>query len=166
MGAAVIQDKPRRRWIIAASFVVAFMLTAMPLPDWALVGRPFWVALVLIYWCMALPRVVGIGSAWFIGLLVDVLTGALLGQHAASLSVVAFLTLSMHQRIRVFPLGQQALAVGSILSVHLVILTGVRVLTGNTPLEFGVLYPLASSMLLWPWLFIILRDLRRRFAIS
>ena len=162
----MIAAKPRRRWIIGVSFVAALMLTAMPLPDWAVVGRPFWVAMVLVYWCMALPRTVGIGTAWFVGLLVDVLTGSLLGQHAACLAVVAFLTLSMHQRIRVFPLGQQALMVGVILSAYLITLLVIRVFASTAPPNLGVFYPLVSSMLLWPWLFIILRDIRRRFSVS
>ena len=45
----------RGGWVIAASFVVALMLTALKLPEWALIWRPAWVALVLIYWCMAVP---------------------------------------------------------------------------------------------------------------
>jgi len=162
----VIPDKPNRRWIIGVSFVAALMLTAMPLPDWAAAARPFWVAMVLMYWCMALPRRVGIGTAWFVGLLVDVLTGAILGQHAASLAIVAFLTLSAHQRIRVFPLGQQALMVGLILSTYLITLLAIRILTATPPPNLSVFYPLLSSMLLWPWLFIILRDIRRRFRVS
>jgi rod shape-determining protein MreD len=142
------------------------MLTAMPLPDWAAILRPFWVSMVLVYWCMALPQRVGIATGWLVGLLVDVLTGALLGQHAASLAIVAFMTLSAHQRIRVFPLGQQAMVVGLILAAHLAVILFVRVLTSAPPIGFEVLLPLLSSMILWPWLFIILRDVRRRFNVS
>ncbi len=59
----------RGTWAIVVSFVVAFMLTAVPLPDWAVSWRPDWVALVLAYWCLALPRRIGVLTAWFIGLL-------------------------------------------------------------------------------------------------
>jgi rod shape-determining protein MreD len=51
-------------WIIALSLVIALMLTALPLPEWAVNWRPAWVAMVLIYWCMALPERVGIGVRW------------------------------------------------------------------------------------------------------
>jgi len=162
----MMANKSNRGWIIAISFMAALMLTAMPLPDWAAVLRPFWVPMVLVYWCMALPRRIGIATAWFVGLLVDVLTGALLGQHAASLAVVAFLTLSAHQRIRVFPLGQQAIVVGLILAAYLAVVLLVRILTSAPPRGLEAFLPLLSSMILWPWLFIILRDVRRRFNVS
>ena len=52
------------------------------------VWRPAWVALVLVYWCMAAPDQVGVVAGWTTGLLLDVMTGTLLGQHALGLSVV------------------------------------------------------------------------------
>ena len=57
-------DKPHRIWVIALSFLAAFMLTAMPLPEWALPWRPAWIAMVLVYWCMALPERVGVITGW------------------------------------------------------------------------------------------------------
>ena len=59
-------DKPNRIWVVAASFLVAFILTATPLPDWALPWRPAWIAMVLIYWCIALPERVGVITGWAI----------------------------------------------------------------------------------------------------
>jgi rod shape-determining protein MreD len=88
----------RGTWAIVASFVVAFMLTAMPLPDWAIAWRPAWVALVLAYWCLALPQSIGVLSAWIIGLLLDVMHGSLLGQHAFGLAVVAYVVVIYHQQ--------------------------------------------------------------------
>ena len=73
-------DKPHRIWVIALSFLAAFMLTAMPLPDWALPWRPAWIAMVLVYWCMALPERVGVITGWVIGLILDVMHGSILGQ--------------------------------------------------------------------------------------
>ena len=67
---------------IALSFFVALILTIIPLPDWMASFRPEWVALTLIYWSMALPQRVGVGIGWGLGLALDVLKGALLGQHA------------------------------------------------------------------------------------
>jgi len=97
--------------IIIVTFIAALMLTIIPLPDSIETARPEWVALVLIYWCMALPDRIGVGYGWFAGLLRDVLKGSLLGQHALALAVVAYLTLKLHQRLRVFPPWQQAMVV-------------------------------------------------------
>ena len=156
---------PQILWVIAVSFVIALALTAMPLPEWASAWRPAWVGLVLMYWCIALPHRVGIASAWCIGLLVDVLNGSLLGQHALGLTLVAYLALRLHQRIRVFPLGQQAFIVGAVLTVYLSSMELVHMLI-NTPLNYGYLLPAITSMALWPWLFIILRDVRRKAQVS
>ena len=98
-------------WVIWASFIVALTLTMLPLPHWAELFRPEWVALALIYWCMALPERVGVGVGWSMGILLDVVKGTLLGQNALALTLIAYLTLRLHQRVRVFPLWQQALFV-------------------------------------------------------
>ncbi|MEJ2761014.1 MAG: rod shape-determining protein MreD [Gammaproteobacteria bacterium] len=151
--------------VIILSFVAAFMLTAMPLPEWAANWRPAWVAMVLIYWCMALPERVGIGIGWVMGLLLDVQQGTVLGQHAMGLAIVAYITIQSHQRIRVFPLFQQALMIcGYILLVQFLNLW-IRGMIGVPPQDWTFWSPAFTSMLIWPWLFIILRDVRRKFHV-
>jgi len=152
--------------IIVLSFIVAFMLMAMPLPDWAQPWRPMWPAMVLVYWCMALPERVGIGVAWCIGLLLDVQQGTLLGQNALCFSLVAFITLAMHQRLRVCSLVKQAIVVASILLLFLMISLWIRSMTGYPPQQWTYWMPTVTSMLLWPWLFIVLRDLRRKYKVT
>jgi rod shape-determining protein MreD len=102
---------PHNGIVILVLFLLALVLTIMPLPLWAQDYRPQWVALMLIYWCLALPERIGVATAWGLGIMQDVVSGALLGQHALSLSVLAFLTVRLHQRIRIFPWWQQALSV-------------------------------------------------------
>lgn len=155
-------DKPNRGWVIALSFVVAFMLTAAPLPDWALPWRPAWIAMVLVYWCMALPERVGVLTGWAIGLVLDVMHGSILGQHAFGLAFVAYITVQYHQRVRVFPLTQQAMFVASLIFLYLVVMLWIYNVLGSV--NYGPHYLLATitTALLWPWVFIILRDVRRR----
>jgi len=153
-------------WIIPASFAAAFMLTAMPLPEWAVNWRPAWIAMVLIYWCMALPARVGIGIAWVLGMLLDVQQGTVLGQNALGFAVIAYITLQFHQRIRVFPLTQQAIVVCSYLLLFEFLTLWIRGMMGVPPQSWTFWMPAFTSMLLWPWLFIILRDLRRKYQVS
>lgn len=160
------RTEPNARWVIAASFIAAFLLTAMPLPDWALAWRPVWVAMVLMYWCMALPERVGVGVAWLLGLLLDVQQGTVLGQHALGLSLVAYITLQSHQRVRVFPLVQQALVVCGYLLLFEFITLWIRGMMGMPPHHWTFWMPAFTSMLLWPWLFILLRDLRRTYHVT
>lgn len=158
--------KPQGGKIIVISFIVALMLTAMPLPDWATNWRPAWVAMVLVYWCMALPHRVGIGVGWSMGILLDVLQGTLFGQNAIGLALLAYFTLKSHQRIRMFPLMQQAFLMCLFVLVYLLINLWVRGIMGVPPQSWTFWMPAITSMLLWPWLFIILRDMRRRYHVS
>lgn len=159
-------DKPHRIWVVALSFLVAFMLTVMPLPDWALPWRPAWLAMVLIYWCMALPQRIGVLTAWMLGLLHDVMHQAILGQHAFGLAFCAYVTLQYHQRLRVFPLVQQAVVVGSIVFVYRLAMLWVYNMLGSVDYGYSELFGAITSGVLWPWMFIVLRDIRRRARVA
>lgn len=152
--------------VIAVVFILALILTVMPLPPWAQEFRPRWVTLALIYWCMALPQRVGVGSAWAVGLFTDVMTGTLLGQHALSLSVTAFAAVRLHQRIRIFPLWQQSLSVFVLLLVERLLSLWVIGATGQPTPTLWYWVPTLVSALLWPWVYVVLRDVRRRFNVS
>lgn len=149
---------------IFGSLVIALVLTLIPLPEWARAFRPEWVALVLIYWTMAFPEYVGVGIAWLIGLLVDAALNPLLGSHALGFAITAFISIQMHHRIRVFPLAQQAIVVPLILLPYMSLMLWIKGMTGHPPSTWTYWAPLLSSALLWPWLFITLRALRRLSA--
>jgi rod shape-determining protein MreD len=128
--------------------------------------RPQWVMLVLIYWVMALPYRVGIGSAWMAGIFTDILEGSMLGIHALTFAILAYITLSLHQRVRLFSSGQQS---GIILALVGLVMTAtywIKVITGETAQE-GMFFLLGalSSAFVWPWLFLLLRQLRRSFDV-
>lgn len=151
---------------ITLTVLGALMLTIVPLPQWLEVYRPEWPVLVLIYWGLALPQRIGVGVGWLTGLLVDVLKGGLLGQHALALSVVMFLTLNLHQRIRVYPLWQQALSVLMLNGLYQLLVLWFDGITGQSPKGWEYWMPSLTGMLLWPWVFLLLRDLRRRFKVT
>jgi rod shape-determining protein MreD len=147
---------------IAATFAVALILSLIPVPHWADHFRPDWAGLVLIYWCIALPNRVGVGTGFLVGLVQDVLYGSLLGQHALAKAVMAFLAVRLHLRVRVFPAWQQALVAMVLLLVGQLFVIWVRAIIGKPAAGFGFWTPSVVGMLIWPWLFIILRDIRRR----
>ncbi len=156
----------RGGWVIIATFFAAFVLTAMPVPEWAVSWRPTWVALVLVYWCMELPERVGIGVGWTSGLLLDALTGTLLGQHALAMSVTAYLAVKTRRQIRVFPLVQQVLVISLLLASYLLMMLFVKAMSGIPPQDWVYAAPALSSALIWPWLFALLKKVRRRTHVS
>lgn len=156
----------RGTWVIVLSLFVAVILTILPLPDWAAWGRPLWVLMVLIYWVLALDNRVGVGTAWGMGILLDILGGTLLGEHALAMGIVIYIAAKLQRQIRVAPLMQQAIIIFALSAFYLGIIYLILAITQRTPVT--IMYWLAVFMtaLFWPWVFVILRDLRRRFKVT
>lgn len=138
----------------------------MPLPETVQIYRPHWVALMLIYWSMAIPERIGLWFAFFSGIMVDVSQGTLLGQHALALIIIVYINLSFYQRIRVMSLAQQAMYVFGLLVMGQVVIVWVEGIMGRpTPILAFFAAPFVG-MLIWPWIFVILRDIRRKARIN
>jgi rod shape-determining protein MreD len=148
--------------VIYLSLLVALVLMILPLPDWAQIYRPNWIALTLIYWSMALPKRVGLWYAFFTGIILDTSLGTLLGQHTMALVIVIFINLNFYQRIRVLALAQQAIYIFILLLLNQMVVAWVEGILGRpTPLLAFVGAPFVG-MLIWPWVFVVLRDIRRK----
>jgi rod shape-determining protein MreD len=152
--------RPARASTIAVSFAIALFLNFLPWKDLRLV--PDFVALVLTFWCVRQPRLVGLGVAWAIGLLVDAGNGVLLGQHALAYSLLAFLSIWLSRRVLWFGSMLQSLHIALILLVSQAAVLVVRLAAGDAfpgwPLLLG---PLAGA-LLWPVVsWFLLRPQRR-----
>ncbi|MGB1236791.1 MAG: rod shape-determining protein MreD [Pseudomonadales bacterium] len=154
------------RPILFGTFILAFALSELPLPSLLEWWRPEWVAMLVIYWIMALPQRFGVGSAWLMGLMLDVLNGSVLGIHAVALTIVGFITLLFHKRIRMYPLWQQALVVLLLIGLNQSIFYWFQAITGTVADSFHFLIPALMSAFLWPWVFVLLRSVRRTFKIS
>jgi rod shape-determining protein MreD len=150
------------RGLLPISLLLAVLLGLLPLPDVMTQLRPYWVALVLAYWALEAPQRVGLGTAFTVGLFADLVYGTLLGEQALRLVILVFLVARFRPRLRFFPLSQQALAIFALLLNDRVIVAAVRAFTGEgwPPAMFWA-SPVVG-MLLWPWLFLLLDDLRLR----
>lgn len=155
----------RTSLIIGLTFLAALILSVVPMPAPFDAGRPMWLALVTAYWVMALPHRVGLLTAWVAGLATDVLFGELFGQNALVLVMVAWLILLLYQRIRRFPLWQQSLVMLPVLGIAQMVSLWLSSLAGSRPPTLLYLLPAVVSTLLWPWVFTVLRLLRRRFHV-
>ena len=153
-------------WVIIASFLVAYVLALLPLPAWLLWARPEWVALTLVYWTIALPHRVGILTGLVLGVMLDALEGAVLGQNEFSLVVVALLCLTLYQRLRVFSVLQQAGTVFVLIGINQLVCQWVQNLEGVASPSLLFLLPAVTSALLWPVVLLILRRLRRQYRVS
>lgn len=152
--------------VIFATFVLALLLAIVPMPEWAAVLRPEWTALFLIYWVIALPQRVGVGVGWLAGIFLDILRGAVFGQHAFAMLVVAYLAYKLHQRIRLYPLWQQSLSVLVLITLYQLVLLWINGVIGKPSPGWTYWLPSLSSMLIWPAVYVVLRSLRRGFGVS
>jgi rod shape-determining protein MreD len=156
----------RHRFIVILTLLIALIATIMPLPLSLDAFRPDWVLVVLIYWCLALPSRVNVISAGFVGLLLDVLLGSILGVHTAAMAVAIYIIAGNFQKIRNFSVWQQSLIVGVLSALyHLIVFWMQRFLTDAVFLP-SYLYPVITTIILWPWVFLLLRKIRRHFRIS
>ncbi len=156
------RDRSSRRLPVILSMIVGLMLTMMPLPEAAASFRPDWLALLVIFWAMQLPRTWSVGTAWIIGIVVDASQGTLLGQHALALCVIAFVTVRMHLLMRVFPLPQLTATVFPLLALYQFLLFWINGVAGiHAP---AVVYwgPVISGTLLWPLVMMFLSGVRYR----
>lgn len=149
--------RPARVRTIVASFALALFLDFLPWPDLRVV--PDFVALVLAFWCVRQPRLVGLGVAWALGLVVDAGNGVLLGQHALAYSLLAFLSIWLSRRILWFGPILQAAHVAVVLVIAQTLVVLVRLAAGDpfpgwalyvSPLAAAVLWPMVTWLLLLP----------------
>jgi len=141
---------------VLISLAVAALLMLFPLPAVLLPLRPYWVALALIFWCLETQDLISLDAAFLIGLLLDLLTGSLLGMHALELVVLVYLVKRFRARLRFFPPWQQALSVLALLVNDRIIVLWIVSLRGDAmpPLSYW-LSPVIGTIL-WPWVFLIM----------
>lgn len=144
--------------------MVLRVMSTVPLADEL---NPDWIALVLIYWCIALPERFGVFTAFVVGLLTDVLTGCLLGQYALIYVLICYFSIMEHRRLRQFPLLQQCLFVMLCLFAERSVIFGFEIMQASANrLPFSFWYPVVSGVVAWPVVFFALRAIRVLARIS
>jgi len=153
-------------WWFVGTLVFALVSMLVPLPGVLEPFKPYWPALVLLYWCLESEDRVGLGLAFIVGLAADILTGVVLGEQALRLCALVFIALRFRSRLRFFPMWQQTLAVFALLINDRILLLIIRTLAGaSLPTASWWISPFVGAAL-WPFLFLLLDDLRARLRIQ
>ncbi len=151
--------RPVRPWFIVLTLVLALFANLLPASGVVLALRPDFLALVLLYWCIQEPRFVGVGTAWLVGLVMDVGDGTVFGQHALAYAFLAYAAEYFRRRVLRFPPWQQAAQVAVLLLLCSAIVLLIRLVGGAPlprwiyvapPLVSALLWPLVSVVLQWP----------------
>jgi len=144
--------KPVKRRFIFMTLVLAVLVEMIPLPHGSVRWLPDFISLVLLYWLINQPRRVNVGIAFLMGLVADIATAGMLGQHALAYSVTGYLALSRQRQLIMFNLGQQALAVLGLMLGNQAIMVIARMLTGSAFVGWSYFLPPLIGALLWPLL--------------
>ncbi len=153
-------SRARVGWILPLSLLLALLLGLLPMPGVLQPLRPYWLGLVVAYWVIEAPETAGLGFAFGLGLVADLMFGSLLGEHALRLVILAFILQRFRARLRFFPLSQQTLAIGALLLNDLIVVAAVHLTLGTPALDWKYGWSPLVGMLLWPPLFVLLDSLR------
>lgn len=152
--------------LIALSLCMALCLSIMPLSHSMNIARPEWMALAVIFWVVQMPQRFGVISAWSLGLMLDGVEGTLLGNHAFALAVIAYISLKLYQRIRMFALWQQAFLVFGLIIVKQLLNQWVFSLTAYPVWGWYFILPAVTSALIWPGMMLLMQAVARFWGLN
>jgi len=134
---------------IYITLVIALLCQLFPWVGQGVVIRPDFMMVVLLYWLLRAPNLCNVGTAWLAGMLVDLATGSLLGQHALSFCFTAYVALSYQRRLVLFNKGQLLAYVALLLLIQRVVILLLKLFAGNEGPGLGYLIPVITGLVLW-----------------
>lgn len=153
-------QRPVGNVFIFSSLIIAVLLNGLPWEGVALMLRPDFVAMMLLYWCMHKPMRIGIGMAWAVGILADVADASLFGQHALTYTLLAFGGVVLHRRLQMFDLRQQTTQVFGLFALTYTVYALMHWLIDGD-VVWGYFLGCLTSTLLWIPLSLLLQGLRQ-----
>lgn len=141
-------------------------LNITPWPNQFASLMPSWTLLILMYWSIALPHKVSVGTGFSIGILVDILTGSALGQNALIFSIASFLSHTVYSRLRNYHVWQQACFILLFLLAMRFLSFWIGLFSGHAIIGYQYWLQAFISALIWPAIFACLRLTRRRFRVQ
>lgn len=147
--------------ILLFIFIITFVLEIMPWPVGVQGLRPAWIALLLIYWTLALPDKISVGTAFIAGIVWDLLLGSILGIHALVLSIAIYFVAKYHLILRNLSLWLQSLLVMAYIVLIRLSIFFVELILHGADFNTQELAGAVISGVLWPWIFLLMRQIRR-----
>jgi len=134
---------------IYLSLIVAFIFMLFPWSGIALAVRPDFMLLVIIFWLLRAPNQCSVGTAWFMGLWIDLATGGIFGQYALAYTITTFIAVIYQRRLVLFSSTQQLVYVFSLLLVSQLIILILKTFAGNEFTGWSYFLPSLTGALLW-----------------
>jgi rod shape-determining protein MreD len=145
------------RWV---SISLAFFMMIIPMSEWFAALRPFILAMVIVFWILETPQKMHFGHVFLIGLVLDLASISILGEHALRLLIIAAIIHQVRNQFRFYPIWQQALFVMALLYVDLLVLSVLKLIQGLPQQAFEAWVSPTLAFLIWPWLYMLLDNWR------
>lgn len=131
------------------ALISALVFFLMPWPSGVLIFRPDFVLLTLIFWLVRAPNLCNIGTAWLLGLCVDLATGSMFGQHALTYTITGFFAVFYQRRLVLFSGTQQLFYVFNLLIIAQLVLLMLKIFAGDTFIGWQYFIPSIVGVLMW-----------------
>lgn len=138
-----------RRQSVYVSLLIAYICILFPWSGFALSLRPDFMLLVILFWLLRAPNLCNVGTAWLMGLLMDLAMGGIFGQYALAYTITAFFAVIYQRRLVLFSRTQQLLYVFSLLLLSQIVLLILKAFAGNEFIGWTYFIPSFSGVVLW-----------------
>ena len=146
---------------VYSTILLALLCQLFPWTGQGIIFRPDFMLVVLLYWLLRAPHLCNVGTAWVVGLLVDLATGSLLGQHALAFTLTAFIALSFQRRLVLFSVLQVASYIFGLLFFARTVILILKLFAGYEAPSWHYFWPVFTGMLLWQFLRVAFGSLSR-----
>ncbi len=137
--------------LIFITLLLSLILSILPLPGNLSLINPSWVLLSLFFWTDSYPRLVNVGVAFSMGIMMDVLMGSLLGLHAFVFVVMIYIFDMFYRRFHMFHLLQQSLMIAALIAVSWLIMFSLDHALTDSPMLWSLMFGTVTSGLAWPF---------------
>ena len=134
---------------IYLSIILALILLLLPWSGFVLTMRPDFMLLVIIFWLIRAPNLCNVGTAWLVGLFVDLATGGVFGQYALAYTIAAFFAVTYQKRLVLFSSTQQLIYVFLLLFISQLIMLVIKTFAGAQFMGWTYFIPSITGVLLW-----------------
>ena len=143
------------------TLLIALLCQLYPWVGQGIIFRPAFMLVVLLYWLLRAPNLCNVGTAWLAGLLIDLATGSLLGQHALSFTITAYIALTYQRRLVLFNGWQLAGYVLALLFIERIVILLLKVFAGNENPGLQYFWPVVAGLVLWHFMILMFGGLTR-----
>lgn len=163
---AIFSSTVRIYLLVALSVLMGAILTFLQLSlnvSWL---HPLWMVLVLFYWALMIPQYVNVGIAFIIGIILDLIHGAYIGEHGLALVLVVFLITKFRHTIISCNFWQQFVIIFSLIAGYQFLLFLIKVVVGEPVAVWSILGGIIVNSIVWPFLVFLLHNCRLKLHIE